>query len=70
MLLMIVPLQHFLAFFLPNDAARVRDIWMSYIARLISAYAKLSLPPPSLCLLEIYALWPTHLTSTFCDSLK
>lgn len=28
--------------FLPNDAARAKDIWMSYIASLISAYAKLS----------------------------
>lgn len=40
---MTVALQHFLALsFLPNDAARARDIWMSYIASLISAYAKLS----------------------------
>lgn len=77
---MTVPLQHFLAFFLPNDAARVRDIRVSYVASLISAYAKLSNPPPppppptslslSLSMPEIYALWPTHLTSTFCDSLK
>lgn len=40
---MTVALQNFLALFLPNDAARARDIWMSYIASLISAYAKLSL---------------------------
>lgn len=33
-----------LAFFPPNDAARVGDIWMSYIASLISAYAKLRFP--------------------------
>lgn len=44
---MTVPLQHFLAFFLPNDAARVRDIRVSYVASLISAYAKLSNPPPT-----------------------
>lgn len=71
---MTVASQCFLALFLPNDTARARDIWMSYIASLISAYAKLSFfPPPfslSLSQPEIYALWPTLLTSTFCDSLK
>lgn len=41
---MTVALQHLLA--LTNDAARARDIWMSYIASLISAYAKLSFFPP------------------------
>ncbi len=67
---MTVTVQHFLALFLPNDAATARDIWMSYIASLISAYVKLSFFSLSLSLLEIYALWPTLLTSTFCDSLK
>lgn len=46
---MTVALQHFLALFLPNDAARARDIWVSYIASLISAYAKLSFFPLSPC---------------------
>ena len=42
---MTVALQPFLALFLPNDAATARDIWMSYIASLISAYVKLRFFP-------------------------
>lgn len=61
---MTVPLQHFLAFFLPNDAARVRDIRVSYVASLISAYAKLSNPPPhplSLSLCRRFVLYGQHI---------
>lgn len=63
---MTVPLQHFLAFFLPNDAARVRDIRVSYVASLISAYAKLSTPHPppplpSLSLCRRFMLYGQHI---------
>lgn len=57
-----LPLQHFLAFFLPNDAATVGDIRVSYVASLISAYAKLSffLPPLSLSLCWRFVLYGQH----------
>lgn len=57
---MTVALQNFLALFLPNDAARARDIWMSYIASLISAYAKLSFFSLSLSLCRRFTLYGRH----------
>lgn len=64
-------------FFPPNEAAPARDSWMSYIASLIPAYAKLRFSlfllsltlSLHLTLAEICAFWTTLLTSTSCDSL-